>query len=91
MKKGRGNTKDKIDRDLLHEYLWKHSDRRGVYLGSQTDLADKLGVTIFTVSHIFREMKEGGRVKKLGPKYQIVDPATWRWRNSAVPDPSLFD
>ena len=90
-KRGRGNTKDKVDRDLLHEYLWKHTDRRGIYLGSQTELAEKLGVTIFTVSHIFREMKEGGRVKKIGGKYKIEDPAKWKWKNSPDPDPSLFD
>lgn len=86
-----GNLKDKVDRDLLHEYLWKHADRRGMYLGSQKDLAEKLGITNFTVSHIFREMKEGGRVKKVGRYYKITDPEKWRWNRSATVDPKLFE
>lgn len=86
-----GNLKDKVDRDLLHEYLWKNSDRRGMYLGSQKDLAEKLGVTHFTISHIFREMKEGGRVKKVGRYYKITDPDKWRWNVSPSADPRLFE
>lgn len=74
--------KDKIDRNLLHEYLWKISGRNGVLLISQTQLAEDLGVTIFTISHIFREMKEGGRLKKVGTKYHVVDPSVWRWKHN---------
>ena len=88
-KRGRP-VKDKVDRDLLHEYLWKTSARGGMVSMSQTVLADKLGVTIFTISHIFREMKEGGRLKKIGPKYYVVDPEVWRWNHAPVRDPRLF-
>lgn len=77
---GRG---DKIDRQLLHEYLWKISGRNGVLLVSQTELAEDLQVTIFTISHIFKEMREDGRVTKVGSKYKITDPDVWKWEHNA--------
>lgn len=76
---GRG---DKIDRQMLHEYLWKISGRNGMLLISQTELAEDLHVTIFTISNIFREMREDGRVTKVGSKYKITDPEMWRWEHN---------
>lgn len=79
---------DKVDRDLLHEYLWKISGRNGFLNVSQKELAESLNVTQFTISHIFREMREGGRVKRIGAKYKVVDPAIWRWQHTQ--DSTLF-
>lgn len=79
MARGPGNTKDRIDRHMLHEYLWKHRGRNDMMMLSVTELADKLNVTIFTMSKIFGEMREAGRVQKIGRKYQIFDPSERVW------------
>lgn len=79
----RGNTTDKVDRDLLHQYLWKKRDSLGRYLGTQTALADDLGVTLFTLSRIFKEMEGAGRLRKIRGKYYVVDPKAWAWQHHA--------
>lgn len=79
MARGPGNTKDKVDRQLLHEYLWKNRERGDFMPFAVGELADKLGVTIYTMSTILREMRETGRVKKVRGKYQVLDPSTHAW------------
>lgn len=75
-----------IDRDALHEYLWRHTDRLGKVKVVQRILARDLDVTHYTISRIFREMREEGRVRKIGSDklnvstYLIVDPEVWRAR-----------
>jgi len=83
-----GNLSDKIDRQLLHEYLWMNRARGDFYPVSQKELAEKLGVTIFTLSRVFRELRDEGRVEKIRGKYRIFDPAHAAWTQK--PD-TLFD
>jgi DNA-binding transcriptional regulator YhcF (GntR family) len=83
----RGNISDKVDRHLLHEYMWKHSDRNGCFQMTQTALANGLGVNLQTMSTIFRELVSAGRIRKVGARFHVADPEKWRWENPtpAVP------
>jgi predicted transcriptional regulator len=85
-----GNTRDKIDRHMLHEFLWEKRDRNGKFPHSQTDLAEALGITIWALSDIFKELKEQGRVEKVHGKYKINDPATFVWVDEGSQAPGLF-
>lgn len=79
----RGNIKDKVDRDLLHEYLWKRSESRShKVMIQQTLLAENLGITPFTMTRIFSEMLVSGRLKRARGVYYVVDPSVWRWKNT---------
>lgn len=77
-----GNLADKIDRDLLHEYLWRRVDRLGRLTIQQKDLAEGLGVTVPTMSLIFKEMVMNGRLRKVRTAFYVVDPKLWAWRNT---------
>ena len=85
---GHGRTEDKIDRVMLHEWLWSKRDRNDFFQMSQSDLAAKLGVNIYTLSRIFGELAEQGRVEKHKSKYKIFDPAVIAWKTNG---PTLFD
>ena len=78
-KRGPGSTSDKIDRHMLHEYLWDRRMRGGLVPFSVTELAEKLGVTIETMSRIMRELRDSGRVRKTGSKYFVNDPEMFSW------------
>lgn len=84
----RGWTSDKIDRELLHEWLWTKRDRLGFIPYSQTELAEMLGITIYTLSSIFGELRDQGRVEKHRSKYKVFDPKVVAWREHG---PTLFD
>lgn len=88
-----GNLSDKIDRDLLHDYMWRNSDRNKVWLGRPGELAEDLGIGSATMSIIFREMIVDGRMTKVKGKFYMVDPSVWAWTNRQpdIPEsPSLF-
>lgn len=75
-----GNVKDKIDRDLLHEYLWKISETRSHKLTIRQDaLAEGLGITPFTMAKIFRELLDDGKLRRMRKTFFVVDPAVSRW------------
>lgn len=86
----RGNLTEKLDRDLLHEYLWKTADKSGRMLMTQTDLAERLAVNRYHLSVIFREMMMAGRVRRAGSAFFITDPAAWKWTNRAPEPPTLW-
>jgi hypothetical protein len=80
-------NRDKVDRDLLHQYLWHHRDRMNMIPWKTNELATKLGITVYSMSVIYREMTDEGRLKKLGnSKYIIIDPSLHRWGNPANED-----
>jgi len=76
----------KLDRDLLHKYLWDNSDRLGRIKINVTDLSADLGISRFGLQTVFREFLAGGRMKEFsraahGIKiYTITDPNVWRWK-----------
>lgn len=88
----RGNLKDKVDRELLHAYLWKHRTREGFVSGTQNDLADKLGITKVAMTMILTEMAEKGMlVKHRRATWQIVDPQMYALGEKPEVDGRLFD
>ena len=74
-----GNLTDKIDRHMLHQYLWKNRDRSNFNTIRSKDLAEELGITVFTMSRIFGELAEKGFIKKVGTKYLIIEPKIAAW------------
>lgn len=91
MARGPGNITDKVDRDLLHDYLWKKADHNGRIPFTQDKLATDLGINKYTMSTIFREMYDTGRLRKNGSKTFVVDPAIWRWEQPGPGTPTLWD
>lgn len=83
----RGNIGDKVDRDLLHEFMWKHADHNGRFTMSQKELADALSVSVYTMSTIFHEMLVSGRLRKVKWNFFVMEPNLWRWKNPPTSDP----
>jgi CRP-like cAMP-binding protein len=79
----------KIDRQLLHEYLWETRGRGNFMPFTQAELASEFGVTTATMSLIFKEMAEQGRLRRVGAKFVIYDPEVHQWEHTPEPD-SLF-
>lgn len=82
VRKGQPN---KVDRQLLHEFLWKRAGNSGKVTIDQTKLAEQLGLSRTTVVRIIGEMGLEGRVKKISERqhrrclYRVTDPETWKW------------
>lgn len=87
MARGRGNTTDKVDRDLLHQYLYKNSDRHHMMTISPSELADALGISVFHMSRILKEMKETGRLRVVGKRVEVVDPDLYMWSATNTNNP----
>lgn len=81
--RGRGNTTDKVDRDLLHDYLFKKSDRHNMMTIRTSELADELGVTVYSMSRILGQMREQGRLRKVGSKIEVMDPELYLWTSTS--------
>lgn len=77
--RGRGNTSDKVDRQLLHQFLWKYRDRSNFVTFQSGELAEMLGVSIWQMSRILGEMTEKGLLRKVNTKYVVVDPSIASW------------
>lgn len=69
----------KIDRQLLHEMLWNTRVRGNFMAYSQTELAEEFGITQATMSLIFKELSEEGRVKRMKHKWLVYDPEPFKW------------
>jgi DNA-binding Lrp family transcriptional regulator len=87
-----------VDRETLHQLLWDRADSVGRLKIKQGDLAEELDLRFETISRIFKEFREEGRIRKLTAYkdnvalYQIVDPKVYRWGGVAPgPQDSLFD
>lgn len=69
-----------IDDNLVHEYLWKRSDRRGVVRIEPSALMKYLGVNKYTVSRLVARMVEDGRMEQVTKRryrvglFRMVDP-----------------
>ena len=74
-----GNLNDKVDRQLLHQFLWKYRDRSNFVTFQSGELAEMLGVSIWQMSRILGEMTEKGLLRKVGKKYAVIEPALASW------------
>ena len=73
----RKKRRDRIDRDLLHVWLWDNRGRNGI-LGPEfrgAGLARQFGWSRHTPVRLFGELVEEGKLRKTKQGYQVVDPA----------------
>lgn len=84
------NTADKVDRDLLHEFLFNKADRSGRITMTQIEIAELIGIGNTHLSRIYKEFKAEGRIRRIGTHYYIEDPAKWAW-TSRMPMNRLKD
>lgn len=83
-----GNVTDKVDRKLLHQFLWKYRDRSNFMSFKPGELAEMLEITIYAMSAIFKDMCEKGYLRKLGNgKYIIIEPSLTVWSDDKT-DPN---
>lgn len=87
----RGNLRDKVDRDLLHRYLWNKRTHQGFMTGTQDELAAKLGIGKVSMSLILKEMSERGMIIKRKRRWQIVDPTLYALGEKPEEDGRLFE
>lgn len=78
----RSTPANKIDRDMLHAYLYRHSNNRGRITVKHIDLAEDLGIRDDHLGRIMNEMAAAGRVKRItssnnGVVYSVRDPTEW--------------
>lgn len=78
----------KMDRDALHEYLWKKSNSRNRIQVHQGNLAKSLWCCHQHLNALFQEMVAQGRLRKLSKSYQgveylVKDPQVWREEEAA--------
>ena len=77
----------KIDRQLLHEFLWKTRGRGDYMTQTQLELSKEFGVTTATMRLIFQEMAEGNRLRRVGAKFLIRDTGVRRRAHDQEPAP----
>lgn len=69
-----------IDDNVVHEFLWKRSDRRGVVRVEPESLMKFLGVNKYTVSRLVSRMVDDGRISQVTKRryrvglFRVVDP-----------------
>lgn len=69
-----------VDRDKLQRFLYNKADSRGVLEMTQYDIAEMLHLNYVSVSRLFKQMREEGRMKIIGRRnkginvYHILDP-----------------
>lgn len=73
---------DKLDRDALHSYVFRHANTRGLATIRVDRLADELGIRADHMSRIFNEMVVAERLKKIrasnaGVTFRVTDPEEW--------------
>lgn len=74
-----------LDLDELHSFLWKKSNRFGMLLISQSEVAKSLNLNVMSASRLFRLLEQQGRLR-LGlneHKWQIADPEVWKTLSSS--------
>lgn len=78
-KKGvRGRTTHRIDRELLHAWLWKRRGRNNIIPLTQIEIAEILRFSIYTCNRMIAELIAAGKVTRNGNMYRVVDPKETR-------------
>ena len=71
------------DREQVYRRVWEHTDRRGMVLKSQGEMADILGIPYQRLSVIYTEFQEQGLMRKYRHKFQALrspDSVDWKKR-----------
>lgn len=80
-----------VDIQKLHRQIWDARDRRGLVKIYQKAFARHVGVTVYTMSRLMRQLSEEGRIKKVGARYRNVgiykvnDPVEWETNGLEAP------
>jgi len=69
-----------LDIHALHIWMWRTKTREGYLSVGMSELAENLGVALFSANRYQRMMVAQGRLKKLAQnKYIVVDPEKFLW------------
>lgn len=69
-----------VDRELFHKYLWKNTDRNGFLKLTQKELMDRLQVSQRTMSRLYDELIDSGKLVKHGDRtFRVIDPSISAW------------
>ncbi len=71
--------RDSLDRELLYLFMWKHTDKKGILLLSQQEIADRLGVHKITITKIMKELRDLGLLQKKGNLFKVLNPEVTIW------------
>lgn len=72
-----------VDLDALHNVLWERTDRVGRTRINQSELAQQMGITKFTMSRVMNRMVVDQRIRRItGGRlntgmFLITDPTEW--------------
>lgn len=72
-----------LDHLAIHRALWERADRLGRVRLNQTEFADELGVTKFTMSRVIAAFIEDDRLelvtrnKNNRGQFKVMDPDQW--------------
>lgn len=70
-----------VDEKALHKSLWSRADRLGRLTIKSIDLANEIGVTVFTMSRVMGRLEDSGRIRQIASSktniktYWIRNPA----------------
>lgn len=68
-----------LDREALHAFLFRKSDRLHRIVLNQRALADDLGIHEVSMSHIVKELVLAGRLRPIGHRtFVVADPEKWK-------------
>jgi hypothetical protein len=80
-----GHPLNWVDVEQLHDYLWRHSDFRGVLILTVAQIAKAMDIDSGDMSRIMKAMGEQGRLSKINyQQFRIVNPVEWRKANRWV-------
>ena len=67
------------DREQIYRSLWERTNRNGILLKTQTEVAKEIGIPYQKLSQIITEFIQDGRVRKYKHKFQFMDPDLFEW------------
>lgn len=68
------------DRETIYRLLWQFTDRNGMLIKKQTEIADEIGIPYQKISEILAEFVLTGRARKYKHKFQLMgEPSSFKW------------
>jgi len=68
-------SKNSIDRELFHSWLWENRGRGDIVSITQREMAKRLHVSKYTPSRMMIQLQAAGALIKMRGKFIVIDPA----------------